>query len=63
MPPRRASNGRQNLNGMFFNLTAPAGGQPGTQVYVRYSGAIYNRWDYDPASGKYLRFSDTADAQ
>ena len=31
------------------------------QVTVRYSGAIYNRWDYDTATGKYLRFSDTAD--
>ncbi len=54
-------NGRQNLDGMSFNLTAPAGGQPGAQVFVRYSGAIYNRWDYDPTTGKYLRFSDTAD--
>jgi hypothetical protein len=46
---------------MFFNLPAPAGGQPGTQLYVHYSAATYNRWDYDPASGKYLRFSDNAD--
>jgi hypothetical protein len=55
-------NGRQDLNGMSFNLAASAAGQPGTQAIVRYSGAIYNRWDYDPASGKYLRFSDNADA-
>jgi hypothetical protein len=27
---------------------------------VHYSGAIYNRWDYTAASGKYLRFSETA---
>jgi len=53
-------NGRQNLDGMSFNLTAPSGGQPVTQVFVRYSSAIYNRWDYDAASGTYLRFSDTA---
>ena len=59
---QRNLNGRQDLNGMFFNLPAPTGGQPGTQVFVRYSGAIYNRWDYDPTSGKYLRFSDSADA-
>jgi hypothetical protein len=52
-------NGRQNLDGMSFNAQAPAGGQPGTQVFIRYSGVIYNRWDYDPATGKYLRFSDT----
>ena len=32
-----------------------------TQVYVHYSGAIYNRWDYDPTSGTYLRFSDNVD--
>jgi hypothetical protein len=46
---------------MFFNLPVPAGGQPGTQVFVHYSAATYSRWDYDPASGKYLRFSDNAD--
>jgi hypothetical protein len=55
-------NAPQNLNNMVFKLPAPAGGQPVTQVYVRYSGAIYNRWDYDPTSGTYLRFSDAMDA-
>ena len=55
-------NVRQNLDGMFFKLEPPAGGQPGNQIFVRYSGSIYNRWDYDPAIGKYLRFSDTTDS-
>lgn len=55
------ANGQQNLDGMTFKLPAPAGGQPVGHIYVRYSAAIYNRWDYDPATGKYLRFSDTAD--
>ena len=54
-------NVRQDLNGMFFKLEAPAGGQPGNQAIVRYSGSIYNRWDYDSTTGKYLRFSETAD--
>ncbi len=58
---KKGINGIQNLNNMFFNLPAPAGGQPGTQLYVRYSGSIYNRWDYDPTTGKYLRYSDTVD--
>jgi len=58
---KRGINGVQNLNAMFFNLPAPAGGQAGTQLYVHYSAATYNRWDYDPVSGKYMRFSDTAD--
>jgi hypothetical protein len=54
-------NGRQDLNGMFFQMQAPQGGQPGEHLAVRFSIAIYNKWDYDPATGKYLRFSDSAD--
>ncbi len=57
---RKVDNSRQNLDGMLFKLEAPTAAQPGEQVYVRFSAAIYNRWDYDPASGKYLRFSDAA---
>ncbi len=52
------SNGRQNLDGMTFNPTVPVSGTIGTQVYVRYSGDNYTRWDYDPSTGKYLRFQD-----
>jgi Protein of unknown function (DUF3048) C-terminal domain/Protein of unknown function (DUF3048) N-terminal domain len=52
------SNGRQNLDGMTFNPTVPVSGTIGTQVYVRYSGDNYTRWDYDAATGKYLRFQD-----
>lgn len=51
-------NVRQNLDGMSFNAASPSGGTPGTQVFVRYSGDNYTRWDYDSASGKYLRFQD-----
>jgi hypothetical protein len=54
-------NSRQDLSGMFFKLDPPNGSQPGTQLVVRYSASIYNRWDYDTTSGKYLRFSDKAD--
>jgi hypothetical protein len=55
---RKVDNMRQNLDGMFFKLETPPGGDLANQVYVRYSGAIYNRWNYDPATGRYLRFSD-----
>ena len=51
-------NVRQNLEGMSFADITPEAGTPGTQVYVRYSGDNYTRWDYDPASGSYLRFQD-----
>ncbi len=43
---------------MSFKLAAPAGGQPAAQAIVRYSGVIYNSWEYDTGLGKYLRFSD-----
>jgi hypothetical protein len=57
---RRGLTAIQNLNNMLFKLPAPSGGQAAQQLFVHYSGATYNRWDYDPASGKYLRFSDAA---
>jgi hypothetical protein len=57
---RQGFNGVQNLNAMSFKINAPAGGQAGSQVFVHYSGAIYNRWDYNASSGKYLRFSETS---
>ena len=57
-----ATNTRQNLDGMFFQAQPPAGGSPANEVIARFSGAIYNRWEYDPVSEKYLRFSDTQNA-
>jgi hypothetical protein len=54
------SNGRQNLDGMTFNAATQANGVDGKQVFVRYSGDNYTRWDYDSSSGKYLRFQDNA---
>ncbi|NJD59447.1 MAG: DUF3048 domain-containing protein, partial [Anaerolineae bacterium] len=52
------SNSRQNLDGMTFNPAIQSNGVAGNQVYVRYSGDNYTRWDYDPASSKYMRFQD-----
>ena len=51
-------NERQNLDGMRFDPQTPQGGNPGTQVYTRYSISAYNRWDYNPATRRYLRFQD-----
>lgn len=61
MKTNKVDNTRQNQDGMFFQLQAPGGGQDGKQLFVRFSGGIYNRWDYEPATGKYLRFVDAAD--
>jgi hypothetical protein len=55
---RKVVNGKQNLNGMTFSTGTPSNGVAGSQLFVRYSGDNYARWDYDAAAGKYLRFQD-----
>ncbi len=55
---RGVENDRQNLDGMSFDPQTPEDGDTGEQVFVRYSGDNYTRWDYNPASGQYLRFQD-----
>jgi len=54
-------NGRQDLNGMFFQMEPPKNGVIAEQVTVRFSTAIYNKWEFEAASGRYLRSSDTVD--
>ncbi len=51
-------NSRQNLDGMLFQMQAPLGGEESDSVFVRFSAAIYNRWDYNPKTHTYARFSD-----
>lgn len=51
-------NSPQELNGLVFQPEPPSGGEDATQIFVRFSGAIYNRWDYDSSSAKYQRYSD-----
>jgi hypothetical protein len=55
-------NVRQNLDGMYFNANTPAGGQPNKQIFVRFSISAYNFWDFNPDTGRYLRFQDTQEA-
>lgn len=55
-------NTRQNEDGMFFQQQAPAGGSDASTIYAHYSGAIYNKWVYDTASGTYLRSVDSENA-
>ncbi len=56
-------NSRQNLGGMYFDPAPPPGGQQADRINVRYSMSFYGQWDYDPASGRYIRSQDTAEAQ
>jgi hypothetical protein len=54
-------NGRQNLDGMRFENQIPSGGDTINHISVRYGPQIYSRWDYDPATQRYLRFQDIQD--
>lgn len=60
---RGVDNVRQNLDGLLFDPTPPAGGQPSQQIYVRFSISSYNNWSFDAATGRYLRFQDIQEAQ
>jgi hypothetical protein len=57
---RNVDNDRQNLDGMTFDSLVPASGTPASQLYVRYSTDDYVRWDFNAATGQYLRFQDNA---
>lgn len=52
-------NDRPDLHGMAFGQDVPAGGQPLERIYLYYSYSAYSYWDYDAASGRYLRNEDT----
>ena len=55
-------NGRQDLEGMRFRMQPPDGGKPVGRIFAWYSTVIYNRWDYDPPSGRYYRYVDEENA-
>ena len=57
------NNERQDLNGLRFEEYASLGGKAGQTINTRYSLVSYNRWEYDAASGRYLRWQDAADAE
>jgi hypothetical protein len=52
-------NSRQPLSGMSFGPIAGSQGRSAAQIYVRYSYSAYTYWDFDPESGRYLRYQDT----
>jgi hypothetical protein len=56
------SDKRQDLDGMRFRMQIPGGGQSVERIFAWYSAVIYNRWDYDPPSGRYYRYVDVENA-
>jgi hypothetical protein len=58
---KEIENERPNLEGMYFHVEPPEGGQDAAQVNNRYSISSYNQWEYDVKSGRYLRFQDASE--
>lgn len=56
---RGGDNNRPDLHGMAFGQDVPPDGQPLTRIYLYYSHSSYSYWDYDNATGSYLRYEDT----
>lgn len=50
-----------NLTGNAFTNLPPAGGKEADKLWVFYSYLNQVMWEYDPATGAYLRFQDKAD--
>jgi hypothetical protein len=51
--------GRPNLKGMVFSGAVAPGGQSADRIFNYYSYSAYSYWDFDHATGRYLRFQDT----
>ncbi len=53
----RGVDGRQDLEGMIFSEEPPGEGEAANKISIPWSG-LDTEWQYDEASGRYLRWSD-----
>lgn len=58
-----ADNQPQTLRSGFFAADAPAGGYTVGRIFTHYSKCDYNYWEYDPSSGRYLRYQEVSKIQ
>jgi len=58
-----ADNTVQSIRSSFFDSAVIPGGIAVNRIFNRYSVDDYSYWQYDPASGRYLRFQETADTR
>ena len=56
-------NGRQYLDGLYFNKTAPPDGEAADTLNVRFSKSHYQKWEYDLTTSQYKRFDDASTDQ
>ncbi len=54
-------NARQPLRASYFYTLPPVSSLSGEQIFIRFSRISYHYWQYDPASGRYLRYQETED--
>ncbi len=55
---RRGVNQGYRARGFAFNETPDANGTPALDIALNWYGQIDARWQYDPVSARYLRFTD-----
>jgi hypothetical protein len=55
---RGADNSRQDMKGLVFGSQTPLSGQSGEKVAIHFTYASYNKWEYEPQRGKYLRYQE-----
>ena len=53
-------NGRQYLDGLYFNKNTPKDGQIAQNLTVRFSKSHYHKWEYNATTGRYQRFDDSS---
>ncbi|HUI90108.1 MAG TPA: DUF3048 domain-containing protein [Anaerolineales bacterium] len=56
-------NSPQDIRSGFFSETPPSGAPAATRIFTVYSADDYNYWQYDAASGRYLRYQETDDTR
>jgi hypothetical protein len=54
-------NSPQNIRSTLFSPSPPASTFGAERIYTSYSIVDYNYWQYDPASGRYLRYDEASD--
>jgi len=55
-------NSPQNIRSGFFSETPPSSASTAARIFTIYTAESYNYWQYDPLSGRYLRYEDVNDA-
>jgi hypothetical protein len=58
-----SDNTQQPLRNGFFSPILPQNGFAVDKIYTHYSECDYNYWDYDPISGRYLRYQEVSPNQ